>query len=96
VWEDAGAALSQDAVRRAPIVLVIAAVTARTAAKYGARRSGTCSSKPHAGQNLLLTAVALGLGAVPVGAFDDAALGRALALSASERLIYLTAVGHPR
>lgn len=93
----ARAALSQEAVRRAPVLLVIAAVQERTAAKYGARSERYVHLEVgHAAQNVLLTAVALGLGAVPIGAFDDAALERALALPDAERPVYLIAVGQSR
>jgi nitroreductase len=50
----------------------------------------------HAGQNLLLEAVALGLGAVPVGAFSDADLYRVLGLPAACAVLYLVPVGHIR
>ena len=50
----------------------------------------------HAAQNLLLEAVALGLGGVPVGAFEDDALQNALGLPADQRPLYLVPVGHPR
>jgi SagB-type dehydrogenase family enzyme len=93
----ARAALSQDAVRKAPLVLVFAAVHARTAAKYGVRAERYVNLEAgHAAQNVLLEATALGLGAVPVGAFDDDALARALSLPEEERPLYLVAVGHPR
>jgi nitroreductase len=49
----------------------------------------------HAAQNLLLQAVALGLGAVPIGAFDDDRLSRALGLPADHRPLYLIPVGRP-
>jgi nitroreductase len=49
----------------------------------------------HAGQNLLLQAVALDLGAVPIGSFDDAAVCRLLELPAGEKPRYLFAVGRP-
>jgi nitroreductase len=50
----------------------------------------------HAAQNLLLEAVALGLGGVPVGAFEDEALQKALPLPVDHRPLYLVPVGHPR
>jgi nitroreductase len=49
----------------------------------------------HAAQNLLLQAVALGLGAVPVGAFDDAAVSEVIGLPAAQSPLYLIPVGHP-
>lgn len=39
---------------------------------------------------------ALGLGAVPVGAFDDEAVRIAVGLRVDERPTYLIAIGHAR
>jgi nitroreductase len=49
----------------------------------------------HAAQNLLLEAGALGLGGVPIGAFEDDALQKALTLPVDHRPLYLVPVGHP-
>lgn len=91
------AALRQAAVGQAPAVFVIAAVYERTAVKYGAERSPRYVhlEAGHAAQNLLLQAVALELGAVPIGAFDDAAVQQALGLPAEQRPLYLIPVGQP-
>lgn len=91
------AALGQEAVGGAPAVFVIAAVYRRTAVKYGAERATRYVhlEAGHAAQNLLLQATALGLGAVPVGAFDDGALARALGLPADHVPVYLIPVGAP-
>jgi SagB-type dehydrogenase family enzyme len=91
------AALGQAAVGDAPAVFLLAAVGERTTAKYGPERGARFVQMEagHAAQNLLLQAVALGLGAVPVGAFDEAALSRALDLPAGEAPLYLIPVGHP-
>ncbi len=92
----AKAAFSQSAVRTAPLVLAFSAVHARTAATYAGRAERYVDLEAgHAAQNVLLEATALGLGAVPVGAFDDDALARALSLPLEERPVYLVAVGHP-
>lgn len=91
------AALGQPAVGEAPAVFVIAAVLARTSGKYGARaRRYVNLEAGHAAQNLLLQAVALGLAAVPIGAFDDAAVRRVLELPTGEEPLYLIPVGHPK
>ena len=90
------AAGGQDAVV-APAVFVFAAVPARTAARYGNRATRYVHIEVgHAAQNLLLEAVALGLGAVPVGAFNDAELHRVLGLPADQVALYIVPVGHPR
>lgn len=92
------AALDQAPVGEAALVVVIAAVPARTAAKYGAERARRYVDLEagHAAQNLLLEAVALGLAAVPIGAFDDDAVARVLGLPADTEPRYLLPVGHPR
>jgi SagB-type dehydrogenase family enzyme len=91
-----GAALDQEAVTQAPAVFVIAAVCERISRKYGAARTPRYVNMEvgHAAQNLLLEAVALGLDGVPIGAFDDEVLQKALALPADHRPLYLIPVGH--
>jgi len=84
----------QEALRAPPAVFVIAGVPARSAAKYGARAERyTWLEAGHAAQNLLLQAVALGLDAVPVGAFRDDAVAAALRLPPGEKPLYLIPVG---
>jgi SagB-type dehydrogenase family enzyme len=91
------AALRQAAVSQAPAVFVIAAVYERTAIKYGAERSPRYVhlEAGHAAQNILLQAVTLGLGAVPIGAFDDEAIQEAMGLPAEEQPLYVIPVGRP-
>lgn len=88
-------ALRQDAVLHAPAVIVIAADYRRTAERYGTERTPRYVHMEvgHAAQNVLLQAVALGLGAVPVGAFYDNEVQRALALPAEHEPLYLIPVG---
>lgn len=89
-------ALGQEAVRDAPAVFGITAVVARTASKYGERASRYVHLEAgHAAQSLLLQAVALGLGGVPIGAFDDDGVQRVLALPQGEEPVYLIPIGHP-
>jgi len=92
------AALEQESVREAPAVFVITAIYRRTARKYGRDRSPRYVHMEvgHAAQNLLLQAVTLGLGAVPIGAFDDAQVQEVLALPPDEQPLYLVPVGHAR
>jgi SagB-type dehydrogenase family enzyme len=91
------AALRQEPVRQAPAVFVVTAVYARTARKYGEERSPRYVhlEAGHAAQNLLLEAVALSLGAVPIGAFHDEQVQAALGLPADHEPLYLIPVGHP-
>jgi SagB-type dehydrogenase family enzyme len=91
------AALNQEPVGSAPLIVVIVAVPERTASKYGDRTDRYVDMEAgHAAQNLLLQAVALDLVAVPVGAFDDDAVAGVLALAPGHEAKYLLAVGHPR
>ena len=91
------AALGQEAVGEAPVTFVIVAVIERTAAKYGDRATRYVQLEAgHAAQNLLLQAVALGLGAVPIGSFSDERVEVILGLPINERPLYLVPVGHPR
>jgi SagB-type dehydrogenase family enzyme len=90
------AALGQEWVAQAPVVVVVAAVERRTTRKYGARgRQYVHLEAGHAAQNTLLQATALGLGAVMVGAFDDEAVRRVLALPAEETTLYIMPIGRP-
>jgi SagB-type dehydrogenase family enzyme len=92
----AEAALGQEWVKDAPAVLVISAVEQRTTRKYGSRGHEYVRLEAgHAAQSALLQAAALGLGAVMVGAFDDAAVRRALRLPAEETPLYLMPLGRP-
>jgi SagB-type dehydrogenase family enzyme len=92
------AALRQEAVRGAPAVFVVSAVYARTEQKYGAQRSPRYVhlEAGHTAQNLLLQAVALGLGAVPIGAFQDEQVQETLGLPSDHEPLYLIPAGHPR
>ncbi len=91
------AALRQEPVLNAPAVFLITAVYERTEKKYGKERSPRYVhlEAGHAAQNLLLQAVALGLGAVPIGAFYDDQVKTAVSLPAGQQPLYLIPVGHP-
>ncbi|TEU01192.1 MAG: SagB/ThcOx family dehydrogenase, partial [Anaerolineales bacterium] len=91
------AALGQDPVMEAPLVMVIAALYERTQAKYGPERSPRYVhlEAGHAAQNVLLQAVALDLGAVPIGAFYDAEVQAILGLPENHEPLYLIPIGHP-
>jgi SagB-type dehydrogenase family enzyme len=92
-----GAALRQEAVRLAPAVFCITAVYERTSGKYGADRSQRYvhMEAGHAAQNLLLQAVALGLGAVPIGAFEDGQVQGVIGAPPDHQPLYLIPVGVP-
>lgn len=91
------AALEQEAVLQAPVTIVITAVTGRTAAKYGDRATRYVQLEAgHAAQNILLQAVSLDLGAVPIGAFRDGKVQEVLGIPADHEPLYLIPVGHSR
>jgi SagB-type dehydrogenase family enzyme len=89
------AALDQDAVGAAPLVVVVTGVVERTEARYGPERAPryVLLEAGHAAHGLLLQAVALDLGAVPIGAFIDSEVARILGLPIDEAPLYLLPVG---
>lgn len=90
-------ALGQDCVAQAPAVVVLCAVIARTSRIYGVEASRYVHMElGHAAQNILLQAVALDLGGVPVGAFHEEQLQSVLGLPADHAPQYLVPVGRPR
>jgi SagB-type dehydrogenase family enzyme len=90
------AALGQEFVCLAPAVIVLTCVAKRIEDRYGKSRGSRyiAMEAGHAAQNVLLQATALGLVSVPVGAFQDAQVGKILGLSSGERAVYLLPVGH--
>ena len=77
---------------KAPATLVVAAVFERTRARYGARTERYVHMEAgHVGENIMLQATALGLGTVPVGAFNDAEVKKVLEIK--EEPLYLFPVG---
>lgn len=91
------AAREQAWMAEAPALFAISGAAARTAARYGERAERYVPIEVgHAAENLLLQAVALGLGSTPVGAFDDRAVENLLALGAGETPYLLLPVGKPR
>jgi SagB-type dehydrogenase family enzyme len=88
------AALEQSSIAQAAAIFALSAVYERISTKYGERGIRYAHMEAgHAAQNLLLQAVALGLGAVLVGAFDDAKVKQVLGLSKHEAPLYLIPVG---
>ncbi len=76
---------------------MIAASPGRTASKYGARADDYVRLEAgHVAQNILLEATAMGLGAVPIGAFGRDRVRDLLALAPDQVVLYLIPVGHPR
>lgn len=96
--ELSAAALDQECVRNASAVFVLAAIYEQLAPKYGEDRSRRYAHMEagHAAQNLLLQAAALGLAAVPAGAFTDDRVKKVLQLPAGQQPLYLVPVGYPK
>jgi len=91
-----GAALHQECIAAAPACFVITGVYHRTAKKYGERaRRYVQLEAGHASENILLQAVALKLGTVVVGAFDDQEVQRVLDLPAEHEPLLVIPVGFP-
>jgi SagB-type dehydrogenase family enzyme len=75
-------------------VFVVAAVFQRTAQRYGDRAQRYVHMEVgHAAQNLLLQAVAMDLGAFPIGAFHDRYVQEMLSLPEDHEPLYLIPVG---
>jgi len=93
--ELARAALGQSAVSEAAAVIAVGALYSRTTGKYGNRgRRYVHMEAGHAAQNVLLQATAMGLDAVPIGAFDDSDVARAASMPRGTQALYLLPVGH--
>jgi SagB-type dehydrogenase family enzyme len=89
------AALDQNALA-APCIIAIAGVVQRSARKYGDRAwRYVVLEAGHAAQNVLLRATALGLCAVPIGAFDDEAVRTNLGAPSQDQILVLIPIGHP-
>jgi nitroreductase len=93
----AQAAWGQGFVAEAPLAIVVCAEPERSAMRYGDRgRELYCLQDTAAAtENILLTAVALGLAACWVGAFDEAAAAQALHLPPTQRPVAILPIGHP-
>ena len=92
----AKAALDQPWVEKAPAVFVFAAVVSRTAGRYGGRAERYVKIEVGlASENLMLQAVALGLGSVAVGAYDDDDVKDVLQLPDEQDVYLLVPVGRP-
>ncbi len=90
------AALSQEWIEEAPIDIVITAHYHRMETEYGERASRYVHMEAgHTAQNIHLQAVALGLGSVPIGAFHDGQVQKALSLPQDHEPLYIVPVGYP-
>ena len=94
----AQAALGQRMIGEAPISIVVTAVGERTASRYGRARGERYvhMEAGHAAQNIHLQAVALELGSVPVGAFDDQEVQGVLGIRDDHEPLYIIPIGQSR
>ena len=74
--------------------IVFAAIYERTTERYGDRGKRYVHIEAgHAAQNVYLQAVALSLGTVTIGAFDDSQIKEVLNLLTSQEALYIMPVG---
>ena len=91
------AALFQSPVKDGVAVFIITAVYERTEKKYKEKAERYVRLEAgHAGQNILLQAVALDLGAVPIGAFSDSQVQKVLGIPSDHQPLYLIPVGYTK
>ena len=89
------ASLFQKSISEAPVDIVITAIYERTTLKYGNRGIRYVHMEAgHTCQNILLEATALGLGAVPIGAFSDTNVQKVLNLPEDYIPLYVIPVGY--
>ncbi len=91
------ATLGQSSVRTAPAALVFSSVWQRITKKYGERGIRYAIIEAgHAGQNVYLQAVSLGLGTVAVGAFRDNDVKTFVGMKDGEDPLYVFPVGRKK
>ncbi|MCD6327726.1 SagB/ThcOx family dehydrogenase [bacterium] len=94
--ELAAACHGQGCVEQARAVIAVLSEDERTTTRYKERGVRYCHIEAgHAGQNVSLMAVSLGLGTVMVGAYRDDEVVKALHLKEGIMPYYLIPVGHP-
>jgi len=90
------AALNQSAVADAACDIIIAGSVKQVGAKYGRNgRTFAVLEAGHIAQNIHLQAVALGLGSVPVGAFEDGTVRKTCRMPRELEPFYIIPVGYP-
>jgi SagB-type dehydrogenase family enzyme len=89
--------IGQEMIRDCHFVVFITGIFERTMWKYGQRGYRyVWIEAGHVGQNIYLTASALGMGAVSIGGFFDLELHELLRLPEQQALMYLLCVGFER
>ena len=88
------AACGQDWIATSPAILVIAGVIRRTSGRYGERAERyVVMEAGHVAENVSLATVALAMGTVVVGAFEDDKIAVIVGLAAGERPLCLLPLG---
>jgi SagB-type dehydrogenase family enzyme len=91
------ASLSQPWVGTAAVNIIICADYNRITSRYGDRGIRyTDIEVGHVAQNIHLQAVALGLGSVPIGAFNDKEVSKVFSLPENEVPIYIIPIGYSK
>jgi SagB-type dehydrogenase family enzyme len=92
----ARASLDQEFIIDAPVDIVLCALYHRTSSRYGKRTERYVHMEVgHAGQNIHLQTVALGLATVEIGAFRDEEVREILGLNEQIKPLYIMPVGRP-
>ena len=94
----ARACLGQSMPEEAALSLVLTAVPERTTSRYGERGIRYVHMEAgHVSQNVCLECASLGLGAVPIGAYDDRQLDRLIGIDGEEEIaLYVNSIGRIR
>ena len=93
--ELATASLHQDFIYEAPLNIIICAIFSRTCNRYGDRGIRYVFIEVgHCAQNIHLEAVALGLGSVPIGAYNDKKVRKVLNLPDKIEPLYIIPIGY--
>ncbi|MFX1394390.1 MAG: SagB/ThcOx family dehydrogenase [Promethearchaeota archaeon] len=92
----AKASYSQYFIHEAPLNIIICAEFGRTCYRYGKRGIRYVLIEiGHCAQNIHLEAIALGLGSVPIGAYDDKKVKFILNLPDNIEPLYIIPIGYP-
>jgi len=92
------ACLGQSMPEEAALSLVLTAVAERTTSRYGDRGIRYIHIEAgHVSQNICLECASLGLGAVPIGAYDDQRLDSLIGIDGEEEMsLYVNSIGRIR
>lgn len=89
------AALRQESILSAPVTMIITGVLRRTEQRYGERALRYMHMEAgHVAQNVYLQGVALGVGTVVIGAFNDQGVSNVLQRPAEEYPLYIMPLGY--